>query len=432
VLALLRLGAVSVSLSSRAVAEAAALPQMASVVCARGDVPAGMDRLRAIEISSDAFAPAAATFPELPTVEEAEGTAGRICFTSGSAGAPKAILLDGATLRARLGGTARRSLLDGHSVLWCGLGPDSAYGFTATLAAWLCGGTVMFTGRLETGFQQIVQAGVNLVIASPAVLSAVLRSQPDDTAHRIEGSVIVAGGPLSAKLRDLLLLRLCRDVFVAYGSSEAGGVTLAKAEILDEGAGSVGAAFPDVELQVVDDDGHLLPPGEIGRVRIRTDSCVRSYIHDPVATARHFSDGWFYPGDTGRLSAGGALTLARREEEVLNIGGTKLSAPIIEALLRDQPGIDDGAAIAVSDASGMSRLLVLATGEPTAMPHLAPALRTAIPGLPPFHIVPVSMIPRSAMGKINREELARRVLDLLDRRGTRGPSDDFHLLRKPD
>ena len=70
---------------------------------------------------------------------------GAICFTSGTSGRPKAIELASALLRARLAGTARRTRIDTRSVLWCGLGPDTAYGFTATLAAWLEGAAVVFS-----------------------------------------------------------------------------------------------------------------------------------------------------------------------------------------------------------------------------------------------------------------------------------------------
>jgi acyl-coenzyme A synthetase/AMP-(fatty) acid ligase len=431
-LALLRVGAISVSLSSRVGSEAEALPQMSAVVCARGRRPESTGSYRVIEVSSDWLRPADTEALGMPSTDEAEHRLGRICFTSGTAGTPKAILLDSETLRARLSGTAGRSMLDNNSVLWCGLGPDSAYGYTATLAAWLSGGTVVFTSRLEAAYEQIVWGRVNLVISSPATLGAVLKGYPEEKASRIDGHVIVAGGPLSVAFRDVLLKRFCSKVFVAYGSSEAGGLTLADAAILDHSEGAVGVVFPDVEVQVVGDDGAALPAGSLGRIRVRTGSCVSSYLNDPAATERHFSGGWFYPGDAARLSLRSSLTLVRRDEDVLNIGGVKISAGIVESVIRDQFGINDGAVVALPDATGTPRLVLVAAGQPSEMHRLAPAIRAALPGLPPFRIIPVSKIPRSAMGKFNRVDLAQRVLNLLELRGPDQEGDDFYLLSKPE
>ena len=81
---------------------------------------------------------------ELPATTDAVRTAGRICFSSGTTGKPKAMVLTAELLIARLTTTAQRTLINARNVLWCGLGPNTAYGFTATMAAWAEGGTVVF------------------------------------------------------------------------------------------------------------------------------------------------------------------------------------------------------------------------------------------------------------------------------------------------
>lgn len=420
-LALVRLGAISISLTSRFQAEIDALPDLSVVVCAAGH-PLVCDRaVRLIEIEEDWLITGSDCNVSLPPPEEAKRHFGRICFTSGTAGRPKAIHLDAATLERRLAGTAGRSRLHPQSVLWCGLGPDSAYGFTATLAVWLVGGTVCFLRTPDRAYDDLIQSHVNVIIASPAALNAVLQSRPASSQGRVNGPVIVAGGRLSERLRDLLLANLCSEVLIAYGSSETGGVTLTDARVLDHHPGAVGPIFPDVQVEVVSDNGRILPAGASGRIRVKTSSSVSSYLNDAVATAQHFAEDWFYPGDTGQISSEGLLTLLGREAETLNAGGVKLSASEIDEAARAQPGVEDACAIVIPDKGGSVRLAIVVAGRPEAIRDLPPRLRSMLPGLPPFSLVPVSHIPRNSMGKINREAFAREVVGLLQNPETADP-----------
>jgi acyl-coenzyme A synthetase/AMP-(fatty) acid ligase len=425
----MRLGAISVSLMSRFQKEIEDLPNLSFLVCPEGDLPACPRAVQLIEIRSDWLKAASNYNVSLPSVEEAERHFGRICFTSGTSGKPKAILLDSEILKRRLSGTASRSRLHAQSVLWCGLGPDTAYGFTATLATWMAGGSVYFLTRSDHAYADLIESNVNVLIASPAALNVVLQSRPVDASSSVSGPVIVAGGPLSIRLRDLLLNHLCSEVLIAYGSSETGGVTLADAQVLDEHPGSVGSVFPDVQVQLVDDGGRILPIGTPGKIRIKADSSASSYLNDRVATAQHFSEGWFYPGDIARLSNDGTLTLLGREAETLNIGGVKFSASEIDGVARAQAGIEDACAIVLPDSSRGGRLAIAVVGQPDTIASFPPRLRLVMPELPPFSVVPVSVIPRNSMGKINREEFAQEIVELLQNSTAAAAGNRFSIIQ---
>jgi acyl-coenzyme A synthetase/AMP-(fatty) acid ligase len=152
----------------------------------------------------------------VPSASDAAVTMGRICFTSGTAGRAKAIEFGPDLLLTRLAGTARRSRINARSVVWCGLGPDTAYGFTATLATWLEGGAIVFS-RGGGDYRYLRSQHVNLLVSSPAAVSALLRDPAASSLPPMQASVIVAGGRLSVSLRDALLDRLCTEVLVAYG-----------------------------------------------------------------------------------------------------------------------------------------------------------------------------------------------------------------------
>lgn len=422
-LALMRVGAVSVSLSDRGEAELAALPEASTVISARDETRAYPARLRQLRVDADWLRlPADAARP--PEVATAEGSLGRICFTSGTSGRPKAILLTAPMLRARLANTARRSRIHIRSVLWCGLGADTAYGFTATLAAWLEGAAVVLSRGGEGDFPYFLARQVNLLIASPAAASALARAAAAVEAPRLQATVIIAGGRLTPALRDALRSRLAREVLVAYGSSEAGGVTLGRAEGLDAHPGHVGAIFADVEAQAVDAAGAALPPDTVGRLRVRSKSCATAYLNAPEASARHFRDGWFEPGDMAKISPDGILTLFGRPADTLNLGGVKLSVDEIDALVREEAGIEDACAVTLSDQG----LAIAILGRPANAAALAARLRAALPLPPRFQLIAAARLPRGSMGKLDRAALAEAIEAALKAAPGEAAAGDFRLI----
>ena len=77
--------------------------------------------------------------------------------------------------------------------------------------------------------------------------------------------------------------------------------------------GSVGVAAGP-EIAIMDEDGALLPPGELGEVVIRGRNVTAGYENNPEANAKAFTNGWFRTGDQGALDARG-LSAADRAAE---------------------------------------------------------------------------------------------------------------------
>lgn len=426
-LALMRVGAVSVSLTSRYPAEIEALPGLSAVLCAPGQAPVHPRSIRIIEVTRDWLA-ASTRSVSLPDPRAIADRIGRICFTSGTSGAPKAILLDAEILRHRLSGSAGRSRITAETVIWCALGVDTAYAFTATLATWLVGGTVLFATKRE----DVLRSEVNLIIASPAALQALRPVEcpaVSGVADRIDGMVIVAGGRLTITLRDAVLRELCSEVLLAYGSSEAGGVTLGDAKDLDRQPGAVGRVFPDVEVQIVDRADTPLPNDARGLVRVKTKNAATHYLGDQTASDQHFKDGWFYPGDIATLSRDGVLTVFGRPSQVLNIGGAKFSAEDIDTAVCSQAGVQDACTVLLPYKDGSVRVGIAIVCPSEIIKSVASSIRRAMPDLPPFSIVPISAVPRNSMGKVNREEFGRMLIKQLRNPGSAHGSDGFVVLQ---
>ena len=168
--------------------------------------------------------------------------------------------------------------------------------------------------------------GVNFICASPNQIGTWLgqrRLTPKLPIIQVSGAKLPTG-----QISDLLESFECvEDV---YGSNET-IKCLARCWTGTPGhIRSDSILFGEAEVQVVDDTDGPLPTGEDGRVRIKTDWMVQGYLGDHKTSQQHFRDGWFYPGDIGRLGPEGNLDILRREGEAINIGGQKVILSDIE------------------------------------------------------------------------------------------------------
>ena len=134
----------------------------------------------------------------------------------------------------------------------------------------------------------------------------------------------------------------------AYGSTELGPVAFGPASAMRGIEGATGFVMPGEVIEIVDQRGAVLPAGQEGIVRIKSDHIDRYFVPTPE-DAEIFKDGWFYPGDLGHLTADGLLVITGRVTEVLNRGGDKLAPELIEEVLRMVPEISDAAAFAVPE-----------------------------------------------------------------------------------
>ena len=147
------------------------------------------------------------------------------------------------------------------------------------------------------------------------------------------------GARTPAKLRRELLVRLCDRLEIIYAAQELGHIAR-WLECDPEGVGdSVGPLVDGVEVQVVDENGAPLPPGDIGEIRVRAPGMSTGYHGDAAATARHFRDGWFQPGDAASLAPDGHLHVYGRADDVMNMNGIKIAPLEIERALERHPDV---------------------------------------------------------------------------------------------
>lgn len=212
---------------------------------------------------------------------------------------------------------------------------------------------------------------------------------------------------LRAKLPQARLLEI-------YGLSETHSpATMLFDHEMRRHPGSVGRPLPCMEVEVVDDEGVAVAPGEPGHLRVRGSLVTTGYFDDPGATAAAIDGaGWFATGDIGRVDGEGFVWVLDRAKDMINRGGHKVFSAEIERLLAEHPGIAEAAVFGVPERAGGEAVAVVAVIEAGARLSVDEVRRYVSAGYAPYAsprlVRFVEALPRTTNGKVAKAELRQR------------------------
>lgn len=179
-------------------------------------------------------------------------------------------------------------------------------------------------------------------------------------------------------------------------------------------AGTVGKPYPRQEGRIVDVRTRaVLGANEIGEIEVRGGHVFSGYLNRPEATAESFTpDGWFKTGDLGKVSADGYFTITGRAKELIISGGYNIYPREVEEVLGGCPGVREVAVFGLPDAEfGEHVCAVVVRNDPTltAEALIAYSKDQLASYKKPRKVVFMDALPRNAMGKVVKHELAQQV-----------------------
>jgi long-chain acyl-CoA synthetase len=355
-----------------------------------------------------------------------------LCYTSGTAGVPRGVMLSHRALLSNVDQCAQltpapvtatdRVLLVVPLFHLYGLGPGllqvAAAGATAVL---------LDTFGVARALTVCAEHRVTTLVGVPAMYQALAAAEPERLGEGLSTVRLLTSGaaPLAPAVLSAIKQVTGLPVYEGYGLTETGPVLTSTLVGGVAKPGSVGRPLPGVELRLVDSDGR--PVGvavdpdetewfdgdepETGRVAARGPNLFSGYWpdgeHGPDA------DGWFRTGDVGYLDADGDLRLVDRANDLIIVNGFNVYPNEVERVLEELPQVAECAAVGVPDdrtGEHVVAVILLRDGaaltEDEVRDHCAERLaRFKVPRTVRF----VDELPHSATGKLRRASLRSSV-----------------------
>jgi acyl-CoA synthetase (AMP-forming)/AMP-acid ligase II len=178
-------------------------------------------------------------------------------------------------------------------------------------------------------------------------------------------------------------------------------------------ASSIGRPLPDVEVKTLDENGNMVPPGEVGEIVVRGPRVMTGYWGDEQKTSQVLtSDGWLHTADMGWIDEEGYIYLAGRADDMIIRGGENISPEEVEDVLHSHPKVEEVAVIGAPDPEWGQQpraIVVLKKGEQAVPEEIIEYCHSRLAGFKrPRSVIFVDSLPRNQMGKVLKKELRER------------------------
>ncbi|VWX47321.1 class I adenylate-forming enzyme family protein [Novosphingobium sp. 9U] len=358
-----------------------------------------------------------------PVAQRRSGAADELAFlanTGGTTGRSKGVMLSNGNWQALVSSLVASMPMKGPPVNLVAAPMTHAAGPLA-LASMALGGTVVVLPRFEppmvlqaierhrVTYMFLPPTAIYMLLAEPGVREADLSSLE---------YISYAGAPMSLDRLKEAIDVLGPVMNASFGQTEAPMCVTAMPpheHLSPDGElahpGSCGRANLLSIVEIMDDEGRILRPGERGEIVVRGPLVMQGYYKNPQATEEVSAFGWHHTGDIGVRDEQGWFYVVDRKKDMIISGGFNVYPAEVEQALMAHPQVQDCAVIGVPDEKWGEA--VVAVVEPregcmvdvTAL--LAEARERLGPVKTPKRIEVIASLPRSNAGKVLRSELRK-------------------------
>jgi fatty-acyl-CoA synthase len=373
--------------------------------CVAPAPPAGWAALADLRGDPGAVAPVSAAGDEIH----------RLMYTSGTTGHPKGVMLTHANLA------------------WKNLAHIVEFGFTGDDLGLACG-PLYHVGALDLTTTSLIAAGATVIVhrsfdaaavvdelersrvttvwLAPAMVNAIMALPGVEQRDLSSVRVIINGGekmpiPLIERIQRTFPSAWFAD---AYGLTETvSGDTFLDRDSIIAKLGSVGRPCLHLELDVWDEGGQSVAPGERGEIVLRGPKVFAGYWRDPDATAKAFAGGWFHTGDIGVRDEDGYLWIVDRLKDMIVSGGENIAGSEVERVLYEHEAVVEVAVVGRPDERWGEvpvAFVVVRAGAAVTPDELVEHCRANLAKFKvPKDVTFIDALPRNPSGKVLKREL---------------------------
>ena len=267
----------------------------------------------------------------------------------------------------------------------------------------------------EYAFHHIAKHGIRNAFIPPTALKLMRQVKAPGKRYDIQMRSVASGGEtLGEELLDWGKAQLGVAINEFYGQTEANLVVGNCAEIMDIRPGSMGRIIPGHRVEIVDDEGNLLPANAAGNVGIQYPDPVMflEYWKNPEATRRKFVGEWCITGDLAKKDEDGYFWFVGREDDIITSAGYRIGPGEIEDCLMKHPAVAMAAVIGSPDKvrTEIVKAFIVLKPEAISGKALKEEIKSFVKNRLAAHEYPreiefIDALPLTATGKIIRKDL---------------------------
>ncbi|WAA12727.1 acyl-CoA synthetase MbcS [Fervidibacillus halotolerans] len=233
-------------------------------------------------------------------------------------------------------------------------------------------------------------------------------------------SAVSAGEPLNAQIISTFKNYFNIDVRDGYGQTEN---TLLVGNLPGEKIkpGSMGKPMPGYIIEIIDEEGNPVKPGEVGDIAVHKSSpaLFQEYFKDPERTNMAFRGDWYLTGDQAKKDEDGYFWYEGRRDDIIISSGYTIGPFEVEDALTKHPNVRECAVVASPEperGSVVKAFIVLRDPSIPKNEELVKDIqdhvkRLTAPYKYPRKIEFVDELPKTTSGKIRRVELRKMEME---------------------
>ncbi|XP_048188687.1 acyl-coenzyme A synthetase ACSM5, mitochondrial isoform X2 [Perognathus longimembris pacificus] len=346
-----------------------------------------------------------------------------IYFTSGTTGNPKMVEHSHSSYGLGFVASGRRwAALTESSIFWNTTDTGWVKAAWTFFSAWSNGSCIFVHELPQVDAKLILNTLSRFPVTSLCCVPTLFRLlvQEDLTRYQFPSlrHCLTGGEALNPDVRERWKSQTGLELHEGYGQSET-VVICANQKGMTIKSGSMGKAFPPYDVQIVDNQGKVLPPGEEGNVAVhikptRPFCFFRCYVDNPEKTAASEQGDFYITGDRACMDKDGYFWFLGRSDDVINSSSYRIGPVEVESALAEHPAVLESAVVSSPDpirGEVVKAFVVLTSAyssqEPEALTRELQehVKKTTAPYKYPRKVEFISELPKTVSGKIQRSKL---------------------------